>query len=246
MSAPIRAQHRPPPIHHDRATIDDRQFAPSRIPAKLSSVERTSSKSTQHISRLASRPNRTERASDNAATKQAPIPLTAAPKVPRKDVVLPHSASAPQYYSRPSHFTDAQQPPPTTRTPSLFSGSSAQTLSSPRSHGLRRKPSTIDSYTAHVRAHGLKIDADRATMHSRAEGYNEALDDAVLGMRILALPHLQVRYHTWTHKIRILCAISRRPYLDYPIRRHLHPGIQTRPIAMSRHPALLRLTQVEL
>jgi hypothetical protein len=184
MSAPIRAQHRPRPINHDRAKIDDRQFAPSRIPAKPSTVERSSSKSTQHISRLASRPNRTERASDNAATKQAPIPLTAAPNVPRKDVVLPHSASATPYYSRPSHFTNTQQPPPTTRTPSLFSGSSAQTLSSPRSRGLRRKPSTIDSYTAQVRAHGLKIDADCATMHSRAEGYNEALDDAVLGITL--------------------------------------------------------------
>jgi hypothetical protein len=218
MSAPIRAQHRPPPIHHDRATIDDRQFAPSRIPAKLSSVERTSSKSTQHISRLASRPNRTERASDNAATKQAPIPLTAAPKVPRKDVVLPHSASAPQYYSRPSHFTDAQQPPPTTRTPSLFSGSSAQTLSSPRSHGLRRKPSTIDSYTAHVRAHGLKIDADRATMHSRAEGYNEALDDAVLG--IILPPTGKYEYRNAYPSSA--APASTLPYLDtqntYPMR----------------------------
>jgi hypothetical protein len=222
MSAPIRAQHRPPPIHHDRATIGDRQFAPSRIPAKLSSVERSSSKSTQHISKLASRPNRTERVSDNAATEQAHISLTAAPKVPRKDVVSPHSASATQYHSRPSHFTNTQ-PLPTTRTPSLFSGSSAQTPSSPRSHGLRRKPSTIDSYTAHVRAHGLKTDADRATMHSRAEGYNEALDDAVLG---ITLPPTG-KYEYRNAYLSFAAPASTLPHLDtqntYPMRDFTPP-----------------------
>jgi hypothetical protein len=66
------------------------------------------------------------------------------------------------------------------------------------------------------------------------------------GMRISALLHLQVRYHTWTHKTHIRCVISRRLFLDFPTRRHLHPGIQTRHIAMSRHLALPRLTRVEL
>lgn len=183
MSASIRAQHRPPPIHQDRAPIDDRHFAPSRIPTKPTSVERVSGKSTQHISKLARRSSRTERPSDNAATKSVVIPVTATHRnanVPREDVVSPHSASAAQYQSRPSRFTNTQ--PPTTRTPSLFSGSSAPSLSSPRSHGLQRKPSTIDTYTAKMRAHGSGIGLDRAIMHSRAEGYSEAFDDAVLGI----------------------------------------------------------------
>ena len=194
MSAPIRAQHRPPPIQ-DREITHGAHFAPSRIPAKSDNVERTSSKSTQHVSRLARRTSRIEQPLHDAAIRRdgdvrsASIPVRAAHcnvNVPREDVVSPHSASAAQYQSRPSRVTNVpnSQPPPTTRTPSLFSGSSAQTLSSPRSHGLRRKPSTIDSYKMHAREHGPRIEADRATMHSRAEGYNEALDDAVLGITL--------------------------------------------------------------
>lgn len=219
MSIPIRAQHRPPPTHHDRATIDDRHFAPSRIPAKSSSAERPLSKSTQHISRLDRRISRAERSLDGGA-KPATIPVTAAHRNaygPREDVVSPHSASVAQYQSRPSRLTSVQ-PPSSTRTPSLFSGSSAQTLSSPRSHGLRRKPSTIDSYKAQARAHGPRIEADRATMHSRAEGYNEALDDAVLG---ITLPPTGKYQHRNAHLSSAAPAYT-LPHLDtqntYPMR----------------------------
>lgn len=216
MSAPIRPQHRPPPIHHDRATTDERQFAPSRIPAKLGSVEGSSSKSTNHISRLARRTSRIEQPLQDAAirlgsdVKSPSIPMRAAHRnanVPRDDVVSPHSAPAAQYQSRPSRFTSTQ-PPPNTRTPSLFSGSSAPTLSSPRSHGLRRKPSTIDSYKA--RAHGPRIEADRATLHSHAEGYNEALDDAVLG---IALPPTG-KYEYRNEYLGSAAPASKLPHLD--------------------------------
>lgn len=226
MSAPIRPQHRPPPIHHDRATTDERQFAPSRIPAKLGGVEASSSKSTHHTSRLARRTSRIEQPLQDAVIRldgdvQPPsVPMKAPHRkanVPREDVVSPHSASAAQYQSRPSRFTNTQ-PPPNTRTPSLFSGSSAPTLSSPRSHGLRRKPSTIDSYKAQARALGPRIEADRATMHSRAEGYNEALDDAVLG---IALPPTG-KYEYRNEYLSSAAPASKLPHLDtqntYPMR----------------------------
>jgi hypothetical protein len=185
MSASTRPQHR---LHRDRATTDNRHFAPGRIPLRPSSVEQSSSKSIQHISKLARKPIGREGSSDNAATKPAHIPVTAAHRhsiVPREHVVPPHSTFGAQYQGRTSRSTSTNtQPPPATRTPSLFSGSSAPTLSSPRSHGLRRKPSTVDSYTAQMRAHDPRIDAERATMHSRAEGYSEAFDDAVLGITL--------------------------------------------------------------
>lgn len=226
MSAPIRPQHRPSPIHHDRATTDERHFAPSRIPAKLGSVEGSSSKSTHHTSRLARRTSRIEQPLQDAAirldgdVKPPSVPMEALHRnanVLREDVVSPHSASAAQYQSRPSRFTSTQ-PPPNTRTPSLFSGSSAPTLSSPRSHGLRRKPSTIDSYKAQARALGTRIEADRATMHSRADGYNEALDDAVLG---IALPPTG-KYEYRNEYLSSAAPASKLPHLDtqntYPMR----------------------------
>jgi hypothetical protein len=218
MSAPIRPQHRPPPIHHDRATADERHFAPNRIAAKLGSVDGSSSKSTHHTSRLAKRTSRIEQPLQDATTrldsdvKSPSIPMRAAHRntnVPREDVVSPHSASAAQHQSRPSRFTSTQ-PPPNTRTPSLFSGSSAPTLSSPRSHGLRRKPSTIDSYKAQARAHAPRIEADRATMHSRAEGYNEALDDAVLG---IVLPPTG-KYEYRNEYLSSAAPASKLPHLD--------------------------------
>lgn len=222
MSVPIRPQHRPPPIYHDRATADERHFAPSRIPAKLGSVEGSSSKSTHHTSRLARRTSRIEQSLQDAVirldsdVKPPSIPMRAAHRnvnVPREDAVSPHSASAAQNQSRPSRFTSTQ-PPPNTRTPSLFSGSSAPTLSSPRSYGLRRKPSTIDSYKAQARAHGPRIEADRATM----QGYSQALDDAVLG---IALP--PTGKHEYRNEYLSSAAPSSKlPHLDtqntYPMR----------------------------
>lgn len=192
MSIPIRSQHRPPPMFQDRATADSRQLAPSRNPTEYSNnVGQPSSKRAQHIPRLARISSQRETNPDSAAAQRhgskhtAHGPATAASQDAREALVPPHSraASSAQYQRRPSRIV-TPQPPPTTRTPSLFSGSSAQTLDSPRSRGLRRKPSTIDSYTAQVRAHGLRIDADRVTMHSRDEGYGEVFEDAVLGITL--------------------------------------------------------------
>lgn len=183
MSAQARSHHRPP-IQQDAA-------APSRLPTKASAIERGSSKSTPNISRVPRKPVGGVPTSDHAVysrkgnTGTASHSVTAARLDPIVTQVAPHSGipSAAQYSRRGSYGT-GHRPPPAIKTPSLVSGSSVRTPDSPRSHGLRRKPSTIDSYTSQMRARGPRIEVDRATMHSPGEGYNDSLDNAVLGISL--------------------------------------------------------------
>ncbi|KAM0717489.1 hypothetical protein Q7P37_007341 [Cladosporium fusiforme] len=185
MSAQFRSHHRPP--------IQQETAAPSRIPTKAGTIERGSSKSTQNISRAPRKSVGGAPASDHAVHSRrsnitASVPVTAGrldPFVTQGVTVPPHSeAPSASQYSRRTSYGTGLQPHPTIKTPSLVSGSSVRSPDSPRSHGLRRKPSTIDSYTAQMRARGSRSEADRATMHSRGECYNDVLDDAVLGISL--------------------------------------------------------------
>ncbi|KAI7636958.1 hypothetical protein KC319_g15151, partial [Hortaea werneckii] len=81
-----------------------------------------------------------------------------------------------------SRYTSLQ-PPPAIRTPSLVSGSSASTYDSPRSQGLRRKPSNIDRNASRKYAQTEPLDLGRKTMHSRNETQgDDTFDDSVLGI----------------------------------------------------------------
>lgn len=97
------------------------------------------------------------------------------------------SAHSPVAVTQRNLMQQTLSPPPTLRTPSLISGSSASTFDSPRSNVLRRKPSTIERFVARKRSEALGIELDRSTMHSRTDGYNEAMDDAVFGISMPAI-----------------------------------------------------------
>ncbi|KAF2719142.1 hypothetical protein K431DRAFT_321934 [Polychaeton citri CBS 116435] len=68
------------------------------------------------------------------------------------------------------------------RTPSLVSGSSASTFDSPRTNGLRRKPSTIEKYALAKRSATPAAEPDHITMRSIDEGYQDVVDDAIMGI----------------------------------------------------------------
>ncbi|OQO13845.1 hypothetical protein B0A51_18483, partial [Rachicladosporium sp. CCFEE 5018] len=79
------------------------------------------------------------------------------------------------------------KPPRVARTPSLVSGSSASEFDSPRAHGLRRKPSSIDQYAAQRRAAHAATDPYPVAMHHSDRGVEEDFEDSVLGISIPAI-----------------------------------------------------------
>lgn len=191
MASSFRSHLRSPPPHNDTVTDVSRKQS-TRIPTKTSNTE-IKSKGTQHVSKLAKRASRSGTPAEKVepgskSTTRAPIPVTAAhhpPAAPRRTSVVPPSdALQLGYYAPPSNRHVGTPQPPTLRTPSLVSGSSASTYDSPRSTGLRRKPSAIDKYAAQKRVDTAPIEMDRATMHSRNEGYQEAFDDSIFGISL--------------------------------------------------------------
>ncbi|KAI3481835.1 hypothetical protein L1887_55543 [Cichorium endivia] len=163
---PIQPTTQPtPPVHQqNRFATNIRHDLPSRIPTKAGTLQQASSE---------------------PGTATLPASLTAARQDAlgaQEDRVRPHSKPASQPRRRLSRTTNLQ-PPPTTRTPSLVSGSSLQSFDSPRSHGLRRKPSTISSFSAQRREQGPKVEVEgHVAMDSRGRGDEDSLhdDDAVL------------------------------------------------------------------
>ncbi|OQO12745.1 hypothetical protein B0A48_02209 [Cryoendolithus antarcticus] len=73
------------------------------------------------------------------------------------------------------------------RTPSLVSGSSASEFDSPRAHGLRRKPSSIDQYAAQRRAAHAATDLHPVAMHHGDRGVEDDFEDSVLGISMPAI-----------------------------------------------------------
>ena len=176
---------------HDKPTASSQRKQSSRVPTKPSSTDSQQEKPAQHVSKLAKRASRTisstERAqSDTSRTAKTPALTTSAHNplaAPLKaSVALPSETPTAAASLLTSTRNTSLPKPSVMRTPSLVSGSSASTFDSPRSTGLRRKPSTIDKYAAQKRAETPVIEADRATMHSRSDGYQEAFDDSVFGI----------------------------------------------------------------
>ena len=196
MSANWESQLKSPPPSY----VPTREFSPdvrrrpsSRIPTKSSgSASESKSKATQHVSQLAKRTSRSVAPAEKgerkiSAGRAPPVSETSArhpASLPRKESAIP----APDGPSRGSHAASnsrhlSLQPPPTIRTPSLVSGSSASTFDSPRSMGLRRKPSSIDRYAAQQKARTEPVGIERSTLQSRhGQRYTEEPDDSVFGI----------------------------------------------------------------
>ncbi|RMY94772.1 hypothetical protein D0862_08898 [Hortaea werneckii] len=199
MSASYSPYFRSPPSDPSRATSPEAQRRnSSRIPTKSSTSGEKRSVATQHVSKLAKRTSRSvtpleKPAKDDRVSPrsraQAPVETPVACSIPHSAMPrgLPSNTSSElrTTYSQhtPSSRYTSLQPPPAIRTPSLVSGSSASTYDSPRSQGLRRKPSNIDRNAPRKYAQTEPSDLGRKTMHSRSETQgDDTFDDSVLGI----------------------------------------------------------------
>lgn len=196
MSASFRSHFRAPPQQGPSSSQQERTQS-SQIPTKASSSnsDYKQNKGTQHVSKLAKRASRSTTSSDKtehgtqSTTTPTPTQVTTAYSQsvgPKIASVLPQSQVAPTGTPAPSisRHNNVPLPPPTIRTPSLFSGSSASTIDSPRSNALRRKPSTIEQYAASKRAETPKIDADSTTMHKENDEFSGAFEESILGISL--------------------------------------------------------------
>ena len=193
MAATFRSHFRHPPQQDENSSRTQRKPS-SRIPTKPSNVNSKPNKATQHVSKLAKRASRSITPSDKLeySTKSSwrdATPVTAVHMVPAASKRVPvappaHVVTAGTPNPSMPRYNYDLPPPPNIRTPSLVSGSSASTFDSPRANGLRRKPSTIEKYTASKRAETPTIEADGTTMHRRNDEYREAFEDSVLGISL--------------------------------------------------------------
>ncbi|GAB1732176.1 hypothetical protein NU195Hw_g4316t1 [Hortaea werneckii] len=199
MSASYRPHFRSPPPDPSRATSSEAQRrSSSRIPTKSSTSGENKSAATQHVSKLAKRTSRgvtpleksakDERAS-HSSRAQAPMnaPVAGSKSHSARPRGLPSNmtSESQKIHSQtlPTSRYTSLQPSPAIRTPSLVSGSSASTYDSPRSQGLRRKPSNIDRNASRKYAQTEPLDLGRKTMHSRSETQgDDTFDDSVLGI----------------------------------------------------------------
>lgn len=198
MYGTVRSHFRQPPQPRDESTPQTQRKQSSRIPTKPSSInnsEPKQSKAAQHVSRFTKRASRTITPSADKTdhgtkpTAKVPSSVTTAHSAPagskRTSSVPPPPEVAPAGTSiQPnSRHNNVLLPPPTMRTPSLvYSESSASTFDSPRSNGLRRKPSTIEQYAAAKRSETPNIDERGTRMHRRNDELDKAFEDSVLGI----------------------------------------------------------------
>lgn len=195
MATTFRSHFRQPPQRDDASSQAQRNPS-SRIPTKPSSsnTEVKQSKAAQHVSRLAKRASRSITPSDKIehgtkSTERAAALVTSAhnpPAASKRASVAPSPepsvAGASAVPSSRQHGVLA--PPQPTRTPSLISGSSTSTFDSPRTNGLRRKPSTIERYAASKRAETPTIETDGTTMYRRDDDLKGTFENSVLGISL--------------------------------------------------------------
>jgi len=200
MSASFRSHFRHATPKNDPTSDGERgqRGQSSRIPTRPTTAD-GKSKAVPHVSKLAKRASRTivptEKTADAGAKLSAREPAAAAsardpPRASQRDLVVPssesfHPETPPTQPYHPHGRQHHVVPPPTTKTPSLVSGSSASTFDSPRSAMLRRKPSSIGKYGAQKNPNTEPLGLGRATMSSRMESHDGDADDTVLG---IALP----------------------------------------------------------
>ena len=195
MATTFRSHFRHPPQNHDAPSQTQRKPS-SRIPTKptSSNSDGKQSKAAQHVSRLAKRASRSITPSDKIedgtqSTGKAVVAVTSVHNVPaaskRASVVPPSDPNAAGISTvLSSRQNGVLAPPQTIRTPSLISGSSASTFDSPRTTGLRRKPSTIEKYAALKRAETPSTEADGTTMYRGDDDMKEAFEDSVFGISL--------------------------------------------------------------
>lgn len=187
MSAPTTCHHRPPTAH-DRANAVGGQ---SRIPTKAGNLGHSLSKSTQHIPKLMKRPSHRVASSDNVAyrregTSTGPVPGLATGAGQDSVVSQGRSLSGKSVVGQHRKMSSSSRiaQPPSMRMPSLASVSSNQTTDTSGPRKLRRKPSTIDSYTARMRECGLGAGDEHALAYKQSADPYMAHDDAVLGISL--------------------------------------------------------------
>ena len=204
MSASFRSTFRSPPAPAQSTSSQREHTQSSRIPTKPESnnVDSKQNKTSQHVSRLARRSSRSNTPSAKLEDSTKSITSTTPMAIPTANTqnrniesktvsVLPQSqiVRSGTPYQSISRQNSVLLPPPTLRTPSLVSGSSISTFDSPRSTGLRRKPSTIEQYAASKRAETPNMDVASAGLHENNEGFNAMFTESVLG---IALPQTKL------------------------------------------------------
>lgn len=177
MAATFRYFRHPPP--NEDTTPQGERKRLSRIPAKASgtNTESQQSKNTQDVSRLGRRASRSVALSDKilprtTSVEKTPIaePAMRRPSTTSRKPLAAQSSATVSSTMRettksPSGYVS--RPPPMMRTPSLVSGSSASTFDSPRTNALRRKPSTIGSYAASMKADSSALPSNHSTTYPR-------------------------------------------------------------------------------
>ncbi|KAK6425949.1 hypothetical protein LTR95_016180, partial [Oleoguttula sp. CCFEE 5521] len=191
MSVSFSARLRPSRTQ-DHLTPEERRPLPSRLPLRTSSADGEAARNGSHIARLAKHSSRSIATSDKStivgptsklarSLPQPPVHHGAGVPV-RPHAVKPHSDVTLAANTWRHTGSGDIQPPRAARTPSLVSGSSASDFDSPRSHGLRRKPSSIDQYAAQRRALHAAIDPYPVAMHHSDIGTEVDFEDSILGI----------------------------------------------------------------
>ncbi|KAK5172057.1 uncharacterized protein LTR77_003694 [Saxophila tyrrhenica] len=197
MAATFRSHFRHPPPNESTTSQSERKRL-SRVPAKSTENARSSTQvpSAQQASLLGRRTSRSVRdlSSDKKGTgattvEKAPSAGSSArqPSASSRRAAVPQqSGTIPTTQPEMSRSKPANvlPPPPTMRTPSHVSGPSLSTADKPTSKGLRRKPSTIETYAATKKSESRAVIPDNATAYSRDESMSAAFEDSILGISI--------------------------------------------------------------
>jgi hypothetical protein len=187
--ASYKSQYPPPRRTEDRAPI-------TRLPQRsVTPTTTTSQLPPSGQSKLQKRrPSRDDEVNSRSSASQEG-PVQAVSSRQRKT-----SRSTPMFPQHPSIATSKPTPqtstsrlpklevPPSIRTPSLASGSSASTIESPRSNVLRRKQTSVGSATGRqgtrIRDGSISSQDDRQLMDGIPGGYKDPFSETVLGISI--------------------------------------------------------------
>ena len=236
MASTFRSHFRHPPQQQEDPSNHTARKQSSRIPTKPNSSNtdnRQQNEAAQHVSKLAKRASRTITPSEKTdegtksmtgtttivrAPHNSPIASRTGSVAPPPEVA--NSGAPGQSMSRHNNILI----PTSIRTPSLISGSSASTYDSPRSNGLRRKPSTIEQYTAAKRGGTPTIENGSATMHTRNDEFGrEEFGDSVLG---ISLPPTTYRQSGTVESMNAKAGLTQDAFpAGQPVTRDITPPV---------------------
>ncbi|KAG9189514.1 hypothetical protein G6011_06382 [Alternaria panax] len=190
--ASYKSQYPPPRRTEDRAPttrLPQRSITPTTITTITSNPPASSQSKLQKR-----RPSRDDELSSRGVTGQQGFTQAASSR-PRKT-----SRSTPMFPQHPSTASSKPSPqistsrlpklevPPSIRTPSLASGSSASTIESPRSNVLRRKQTSVGTaggrQATRIRDDSISSQDDRQLMEGIPGGYKDPFSETVLGISL--------------------------------------------------------------